>query len=232
MRPLVVIPAYNESAHLADVVAAAGRHGYPVLVVDDCSHDDTGPRAEAAGAIVWRHNTNGGKGKAIMTGFDFAARHGHDAVLTLDGDGQHDPREIPLLLAAGADPTVDIVIGTRMRNTRPMPLANLASNRLLSLWVSLAAHTKITDSQSGYRLVKRRVWRAFTVRSHSYDFESEFLIRAGRLGFRIVEVPIATIYGDEVSWIDPWVETFRLLRLFGRAARFPRARKTVARTQR
>ena len=80
--------------------------------------------------------------------------------------------------------------------------------------------------------MKMRVWRAFTLRSHSFDFESEFLIRAGRLGFRIVEVPIATIYGDEVSRINPWVETFRFLRLFGRAVRFPRARQTAARTQR
>ncbi len=232
MRPLVVIPAYNEAAHIADVVAAAGRHGYPVLVVDDCSHDDTGPRAEAVGAIVRRHDANGGKGKAITTGFDFAARHGHDAVLTLDGDGQHDPREIPRLLAAGANPAVDIVIGTRMRNTRSMPLVRLATNRLLSLCVSLAAHAKVTDSQSGFRLVKMRVWRAFTLRSRSFDFESEFLIRAGRLGFRIVEVPIATIYEGQVSRINPWSETLRFVRLFGRAVRFPRARQTAARTLR
>lgn len=221
MRILILIPAYNEGPHIAEVVRAALGHGHDVVVIDDCSSDDTGQRAAAAGAQVIRHKINGGKGKAIRTGFVYAMTHGFEAVLTLDGDGQHDPREIPRLVAAADDPKVDIVIGTRMRDTRIMPRVRLLTNRFLSLWISLIAHAKVTDSQSGYRLVKTSVWGTFPMQSNSFDFESEFLIRAGRLGYRVVEVPVSTIYGDEVSKINPWVETLRFIHLFMRASRFP-----------
>jgi glycosyltransferase involved in cell wall biosynthesis len=221
MRVLILIPAYNEAAHIAEVVKGVLRQGLDVLVVDDCSSDETGARAAEAGAVVLRHDVNGGKGRAITTGFAYAVANGYDAVLSLDGDGQHDPEDIPAFLQMAGDERIDVIIGTRMRDVRTMPLVRRVTNRVLSLLISLTAHAKITDTQSGYRLVRTHVWGAFPMQSHSFDFESEFLLRAGRLGFRVAEVRVRTIYGDEVSKINPLKESLRFARLFVRALRYP-----------
>ena len=107
---LVLIPAYNEAASIANVVRGARAH-LPVLVVDDGSADDTTQAAELAGASVLRQVPNQGKGAALKAGFRWAIEHGYPAVLTLDADGQHDPAEIPIFLTAYHQQQADLVIG-------------------------------------------------------------------------------------------------------------------------
>ena len=221
MKWIAVIPAYNEAPHIAAVVSAVQAQGVPLVVIDDCSTDGTGDRAREAGAEVVRHPVNGGKGKAIGTGFDYACEHGYDGVIFLDADGQHDPEEMPLFIEAARDDRVDIVLGNRMGDTAGMPFLNLATNVVLSGLVSVVAGAKIHDSQVGYRLIKTRVWGTFPMKGTRFDFESEFLIRACRMGCRLKEVPIKTIYGDEVSKINPWAETFRFIRLLLGAVMLP-----------
>jgi len=212
-EPLVLIAAYNEAAHVADVVKRARQHASTVLVVDDGSSDGTDDQARSAGAEVVRHPVNRGKGAALATGFAEAASRGFEWVLTLDGDGQHDPDHIPEFVVAARKTGADIVVGTRKRDHAAMPVVRRCTNALTSAVISRLTHQALTDTQSGYRLIRVSAWREAAPATHSYDTESEFLISACRRGYRAVEVPIATIYGTEQSSINPVTETFRFIRL-------------------
>ena len=215
MRIIALVPAYREVQRVGDVVQGVLGH-LPCLVVDDGSGDGTAEAAEAAGATVVRHRQNAGKGAALKTGFAFAREHGYQGVVTLDADGQHDPAAIPAFIAA-AEQGADLVIGTRQDwAANGMPRSRRFSNGLTSAIISRLARCKITDSQSGYRYVSVAAWLAAAPETTSFDAESEILIRAGRLGFRIVEVPIPTIYGTETSKIKVLPETLRFIRLVAR----------------
>ena len=211
-KVLGLVPAYREAGRIGCVVRGVLAHLGTCLVVDDGSPDATAEEARAAGAIVLRHATNLGKGRALQTGFRRVAEQGADGAVCLDGDGQHDPAEIPKFLARLQAEAPDIILGTR-RFSAHMPRVRRLTNRFTSEVVSRLAGTRIHDSQSGYRYVSVRAWDLARPRTASYDAESEFLIRAGRRGLVIAEVPVATIYGEERSKINPFVEPLRFLRL-------------------
>jgi len=214
MKPAAVIPAYNEAASISRVVEGVKKHGLPVIVVDDCSDDDTAGRAREAGAMVVCHETNRGKGQAVLSGVAEARRRGFTHTLLLDGDGQHDTELVPRFLAAGM--TADMVLGSRMHDPSGMPFIRRLTNRSMSIVVSWFAGVRITDSQSGYRMISMAAWDAVPVFSSRFDMESEFLITACRAEFSLREVPITTIYGDEKSKISPWKDTWRFFRLLWR----------------
>ncbi len=222
-----VIPAFNAGDPLTAVAEAAGRALAParVLVVDDGSTDGAPARASAAGIRVVRHRVNRGKGAALRTGFDVALAEGAGGVITLDADGQHDPAWIPGFLRAAAG--ADIVVGSRMRQPAGMPWLRVRVNRFTSRVVSGLAGARITDSQSGFRWIAARVLRAVPLESDRFDAESEILIKAARLGFRIVEIPMPVVYGDEVSKVHPGRDTMRFLRLVGRSVRWVREMKRL-----
>ena len=217
-----LVPAYCEAGRIGEVVRGVLAHLPACVVVDDGSPDATAEEARAAGATVLRHATNLGKGRALETGMRWVAEQGAEGALCLDGDGQHDPAEIPKFLArlradgpasaAGEADGPDVIIGTRRRAGR-MPAVRRFTNRFTSELVSRLAGTRIGDSQSGYRYMSVRAWNLARPRSARYDAESEFLIRAGRRGLRIAEVPVATIYRGEQSKIHPIAEPVRFLRL-------------------
>jgi glycosyltransferase involved in cell wall biosynthesis len=180
-------------------VRGALRH-LPVIVVDDGSADGTVRVAESAGARVVRQTPNQGKGAALRTGFRHALDEGADAVVTLDADGQHDPAEIPGLVAAFRAGRPELVIGCRDFGVMP-PLRRLA-NTLGSLVLRLALGVRIPDNQSGYRLVGRRVMEAMTSSAESgFEFEVEMIAECLRRGWRIEWVPIRTIYAGGPSHI-------------------------------
>jgi glycosyltransferase involved in cell wall biosynthesis len=207
------------SARVAEVVRGVAARGFDVLVVDDCSSDRTGDLARQAGATVVRHDRNRGKGAALSTGFAWAAAKGYEAVVTLDGDGQHAPDEISRFVSAWRSTGADIIVGTRMWNRRGMPPARALTNWFMSLVLSSLAGRKLTDTQCGYRLIRTPLWPRLVVSTVGFDSESEMLVRACRLGLRVREVPVSTIYGDEVSSIRPFRDTVRWLRLLWRLAR-------------
>jgi glycosyltransferase involved in cell wall biosynthesis len=210
---MAVIPARDAEATIGSVVRGL-KHAVPellVLVVDDGSQDATGARARDAGADVIRHDVNRGKGAALQTGFDEAMRRHVPRVLTLDADGQHDPVYARSLLE-GLERS-DIVIGSRDRDRTGMPWLRRATNSFMTWIVSHMAGRQIEDTQSGFRAIRAEVLAAVRPRSSRFDYESEFLIGAGRKGFSIGAVPVPTLYNAPGSHIDPFRDTLRFIRL-------------------
>jgi len=193
LRICAIVPALDCAATIASVVEGIREQGIrAVLVVDDGSSDDTAAQAEAAGATVLRHASNRGKGHALVTGFRWALARGHERVLTVDADGQHDPREIPRLLAAAEEN--DLVIGRRRILPGTMPLSSFIGNLTSLFWVSLFCGRPCFDAQCGYRVYSRRLLERVPLEGGRFETETELLLRAVRLALPVSWTPIRTIY--------------------------------------
>ncbi|HET6655434.1 MAG TPA: glycosyltransferase family 2 protein [Gammaproteobacteria bacterium] len=215
---VVVIPAYGEGETIGSVVAMACKEVSTVIVVDDGSGDATGARASAAGATVLRHADNRGKAAALRSGFDWALRLGARAVITLDGDGQHDPADIPRLIESADRRLGALVIGARSARRQGAPKARYYANAIADFWISRAAGCRIVDSQSGFRLYPEALLRSCRLpvtREKGFVFESEILIDAARTGYAVVAVPVATRYPANArkSHFRPVVDISRIVRM-------------------
>jgi glycosyltransferase involved in cell wall biosynthesis len=224
-RVVTLIPAYQEGSRIAAVVAGARRH-LPVIVVDDGSTDDTATAAAAAGAKVITQRPNAGKGAALRTGFSAALEQGAEAVVTLDGDGQHDPDEIPAFLEAFERSGCQLVIGRR--DFGAMPIVRRAANTLGRMAISVAVGQDIPDNQSGYRLIgSTMLAELLDSREPGFEFEVEMIARCIALGLPIAWVPIRTIYAGEASHIRPWAHFTSFLRVARDARRIVRSAANV-----
>ena len=219
---IAIIPAHNESARIAEIVTAAGAY-LPVLVVDDGSQDGTADKAAAAGARVIRHPVRQGKGAALATGFRWCLQEGLRAAVTLDGDGQHDPDEIPGFLEYWSQHPCGLVIGRR--DFSHIPGVRRTSNTIGRWMMSRAVGQDIPDNQSGYRLVSRQLM-AVMVENQEKGFEFEVdmvpLCLKHRLG--LGWVPIRTIYAGEKSHIRYLPHVVNYFRAMARARRIVRKR--------
>jgi len=216
-RCIALIPAYNEAARVAKVVAVAHRHVDEVVVVDDGSTDETVTAAEKAGAKVLRHQQNRGKGAAIATALDYFGRSDAELAVLLDADGQHDPSEIDKFVNAAETDRIDVVVGSRMGDVRRMPRVRLWTNQFTSWVTSRLAGQRIPDSQCGFRLLRRTVLKDLRPSTARFETETEMLIQASRAGHKIISVPIRTIYEPgRTSRIHPWRDTVRFFRLVGK----------------
>jgi glycosyltransferase involved in cell wall biosynthesis len=201
MKVCCIIPAYEESRAIHQVVTIAQKYSDLVVVVDDGSTDGTGQIAQDAGATVLRHHQNRGKGAALRTGFVYAVKHQYDVIITLDGDLQHNPHSIPRFVTQ-LKRGFDIIVGSRYATqSEKMPFARKLSNLITTKALRIFFKIPVTDSQSGYRAFRRTVLERIPVRDDGFAAETEMLIDAQRAGFVISEVPIATNYGDEESKI-------------------------------
>jgi glycosyltransferase involved in cell wall biosynthesis len=225
-RIVALIPAHDEGPRIAAVVRGASRH-LPVLVVDDGSTDDTAERAEEAGATVLGQQPNQGKGAALRAGFGWALGDRADAVVTLDGDGQHDPEELPSFVSAyriaavGGAPA-ELVIGRR--DFRSMPVVRRLSNALGTALLTLALGRSIPDNQSGYRLIGRRLMTTMLdSKERGFAFEVEMIAVCVREGWPIAWVPIRTIYGTGGSHIRPLAHLRDFIRISLLARRIARS---------
>ena len=192
MRTLLIIPAFNEAACIAGVINGVRKHfSGDIAVIDDGSEDDTGEVARAAGAAVLRHACNLGIGAAVQTGFLYALREGYDSIVRQDGDGQHDPAQIPRLLEVLERDEADIVVGSRFlaREGYQSTIVRRVGIFVLGI-VSTLVGTRITDPTSGYWAVNRRALLVLA-RSHPDDYpETEALVLASRAGCRVREQPV------------------------------------------
>ncbi len=215
-KPCVVIPAYCEQRMIRDVVEKARRHIPVVIVVDDGSRDRTAEEAAAGGAVVIRHERNQGKGVALNTGFAYARRNSFDYLIAMDADGQHDPADIPRFVEAYERTGIPVLIGNRMGVRSSMPWLRRATNRAMSAFLSRAMKQYIPDSQCGFRLYRCDVLPFIEAQSARFAAESEILLHIAERGIRMDSVPIAVIYNQEVSKINPLRDTFRFFLMLAR----------------
>ncbi len=212
MKTCVIIPAFNVARTIYDVIISAKKITPSIIVIDDGSKDKTADIAKGTDVKVITHKNNLGKGAALKDGFLYAINNHYDAVITLDGDGQHDAEDIHKLLSLSSE--ADIIIGSRMGDTRLMPKPMLLTNIFLSSLTSFFAKQKIYDSQSGLRLIKSSVLKKVSLKHNHYEAETEQLIKAGKLGFIIKEVPIKTIYHKKSVRSTVIIDTWRFIKLF------------------
>jgi len=216
-RYCVVIPAFNAAKTIGEVVRRAKAEGLDVIVVDDGSTDETAAVSAEHGALVISHLRNQGKGCALRTGFAHALRSRCEGVVTLDSDGQHDPSEIPQLIAAGERQHAGVVLGNRMVDGAPMPRARRWTNSLMSCLVSLRVRQRIPDSQCGFRVIRKEVLDTVFLRARRFEIETELLLRASARRWKIISVPIRSIYRGQASRIRPVRDGLRFAALLVRS---------------
>ncbi|HXU89330.1 MAG TPA: glycosyltransferase family 2 protein [Methylomirabilota bacterium] len=190
MRPLLLIPAYDERRTVGDVVAGARCHGR-VLVVDDGSTDGTGAVARDAGAEVLRHARRLGKAQALRTGIAAARARGATHVVTLDADGQHHPDDVPALLAAIAPRT--IVVGSRLADASALAPERLDAIRVAGFFACWVSGLRVQDTQSGFRVYPLAVFDVVPTYRGGFVFETEILLAAAARGWLVREVPVRSL---------------------------------------
>jgi glycosyltransferase involved in cell wall biosynthesis len=210
-----VIPAYNEAATIRDVVTRTLEHAQSVVVVDDGSADGTAAALAGLPVPVLVNERNLGKAASIWRGAEHAFAAGATSIVTLDGDGQHDPADIRRIFRAAAAKPNAIVVGARLHAKKTIPKVRYCANRTANFFVAWAAGTPIDDSQSGFRYYPAAVFRDLRVahgRWESFVYESEVLIAAARFGIEIVSVPISVRYADppRASHFRPVVDVAKI----------------------
>ena len=214
MKIGVLIPCYNCAKTIGRIISGILTQGNEVLVVNDGSEDKTGEIAKNEGAQILNHSKNRGKGAALITGFQEIVKNKNwDAVIIMDGDNQHDWHEMYKFINALEEKKADIIVGNRMSNVLSMPKIRYWTNKVTSWIISKIAKQTIYDSQCGYRLITTNVLKNLVLTTKKYDTESEILINAGRKGFSICSVSIRTIYEDGLSYIHPFKDALRFIRL-------------------
>ncbi len=210
MRVAALVPAYQAAATVGEVILRLQALPTPpaILVVDDGSRDATAEVARQLGARVHSFAGNRGKGHALLAGFGLLRRE-FDAVVTLDADGQHPPECLPDFVRA-AEAGVDLVLGRRAR-TPDMPASRRFANAFSSGWATRLAGQRISDSQCGYRLHGRALLERTPLTPGRYEVETELVVRAARLGFRIAEDEIPTVYGEAKSQIHTLRDVTRIV---------------------
>ena len=197
-RWCVLIPCLNEEAAIQSIVESVLALGVPVIVIDDGSDDRTPEIVAALPVTLLRNTKRQGKGDALRHGFREALRQGYDAVLTMDGDGQHQASDIPHIVAAAAIYPQHIVIGARLLEREQQPKGRRRANAVADWGISWACAQPIADTQSGQRWYPRAALDLVDLPAENFVFEAAILIAASRekkLG--VVSVPITSRYNGE-----------------------------------
>jgi glycosyltransferase involved in cell wall biosynthesis len=214
----VVIPAYNEASTIRDVALRAAAQVPLVIVVDDGSSDGTAAALGGVPVAVLRNSANLGKAASLRRGAEEAIRRGAELIITLDGDGQHAPEDIPALLEAYRAAPGHVIVGARLHQRHLIPASRYWANRFANFWIALASGHPIADSQSGFRIYPARIFSEARVgydRAHSFVFESEVLIEAARLAAPAVCIPVGVTYSDRAraSHFRPVLDIARIVRM-------------------
>lgn len=216
---VAVIPCYNESPGIRLLVHEVKRFVANVLVVDDGSRDGTAETARQAGAEVFIHSTRMGKGRSLVDGWRAARNAGYAWAITLDGDGQHSPKNIPRFLHKAEETGAPLVIGNRMSDPRGMPMVRRWVNRWLSRRISSLAGQPLADTQCGFRLVHLPTLEHVPIKAEHFEIESETVFQFAIRRLLVEYVPIDVIYATEMSKIRPLKDTVRWLQWHSRIRR-------------
>jgi len=205
MLKLVCIPAFDEEKTIANVVKASMKYADKVIVCDDASIDKTFDVAKKAGAIVIKHEKNIGKGGALKTLFEYSKKLNADIIITIDGDGQSLPEEIPKLVKPILEKKFDVVIGYRFDNAREMPAYRKFGNKALDKITNIATGASFRDTQSGFRAYSKKAIKEIKFNSNGFGADVEILVDAAKRGLRITEEKVSVIYntGSKTSTKNP-----------------------------
>jgi len=203
IRGLIIFPAYNEASVIEDVIKAIlqetknyKKYQIDTAVVNDGSSDNTEEIAMKHPVIVLTHYVNFGSGSATRTGLEYAKRNNYDFAVTVDADGQHAPQDLIKIIKTLDKDEYDLVIGSRLINTKGMPVIRVFGNKLLNLATRLILGVRVTDSQSGLKAFSKKAINTIEIRSNGFEFCSEIVWRAKQQKLKIKEVPIKAIYTD------------------------------------
>jgi glycosyltransferase involved in cell wall biosynthesis len=193
----IVIPVYNEERVIGSVIAEIKNAGYEnIIVIDDGSSDSSFKKASALPhVVVLRHLINRGKGAAVKTGIEATKLLGASQVVTIDGDGQHNPHDIAGMLALIRE-GADVVLGSRMKNTAGMPWYKIIHNHIGNLLVFLLYGLWVTDSQSGFRAYSRNAVDKIVTQTDRYEYDSEVIREIHRQKLSFTETPIEVRYTE------------------------------------
>lgn len=220
---LVVCPVYNEEGRIGKVLDGIQKLTDNVIVINDGSTDNSLLEIEIHQVKVISHQFNWGKGRAIRTGMDYFLSSGFDYVLFMDGDGQHKPEDIPAFISQLEKEEADLVIGSRFddnkwKTTMPFPrkFSNLMSR--FGLWLLYNGFT-VKDPQNGFRVYRKRLVKCLSFYPHKYETEMEILILSYLMNFRVVNIPIESLYSENQSskfslLYDTWTIPNVMLKLF------------------
>ncbi|MBR5255697.1 MAG: glycosyltransferase family 2 protein [Bacteroidales bacterium] len=204
-----VIPTYNNGRTVADVVRGVLRNGLPVIVVDDGSTDETAQSLEGLDIHLVRHPKNRGKGIALKTGFEEARHLGYKFALTIDADGQHNPDDIPALVAAAGEKT--LVIGSRNIAADGMSSGSTFANKFSNFWFTVQTGRKLPDTQTGFRVYPLENLPSLKLLTARYEAELTLLVFSAWKGLRLVPVPVRVYYPeDRVTHFRPFADFFRI----------------------
>lgn len=202
MRVCVVIPAYNEGKVIKSVIKKARKefektkYEIDIVLINDGSADNTADEAKKAGAIIINHILNSGAGGATATGLSFANQNNYDLAVTMDADGQHSPKDVVSGIEFAIKNDIDLVIGSRLIDSRGMSRVKVLGNKGLSFITYVLFGVNVTDSQSGLRVYSRKALEQLRWKTSGYEFCSEMIWRANQLHLKIAEYPIEAIYTD------------------------------------
>mgnify|MGYP001170742325 CR=1 FL=1 len=205
MSILVCIPAFNEEHFIGKLIKNCLKYADQVVVCDDGSVDNTYEVADAAGANVIRHEKNCGKGEAFQSLFQFARHSDVDVIVTIDGDGQFLPEEIPKLVKKIESNEADVVIGYRFDGAAEMPNYRKFGNKMLDKMTNMATELSVRDTQSGFRAYSKNIIKLIDFKKKGFGVDTEILINAAKNGARISEEKVSVIYhtGSQTSTKNP-----------------------------
>ena len=219
---LVLIPVYNGEKTIEKLVNLILEkkecYNLDILVVNDGSKDATlSVLSKLKDKIhIISHAKNQGKGMALKTGFNYLLRNKekYKAVITLDSDLQHDPNDLPLFIKEYEN--FDIILGSRLHDIKNMPFSRKLANFCSSFFATLFVGQKVSDCQTGYRLIKTEVLQNLSLAGEGYELETELILQAGFKKYKIGSVEIKTIYNDSVSYINKFDDTIKVIKTFWR----------------
>ena len=201
----ICIPAYNEENSIEKIIKKSKSYSELVVVCDDGSDDNTSKIAKSAGALVLKHEINCGKGAAMKTLFNYCREKNIDVMITIDGDGQFLPDEIPKILSPILEKKCDVVIGFRYANSLEMPKYRKVGNKMLDKFTNLASDLSFRDTQGGFRAYSKNAINKINFSTNGFGVDSEILIDAAKKGLKIQEESVTVIYktGNKTSTKDP-----------------------------
>jgi glycosyltransferase involved in cell wall biosynthesis len=216
MNIFIVIPAFNEEKRIGDVIRELNKFKLPIIVVDDGSTDNTLSECQMSNVKcqILRHKVNLGKGAAMKTGAEASFQLGADAVVFIDSDGQHKSKNLPNFIKALKRDKFDVVFGSR-NLSHGVPLVRYLGNKFASLLVSFLFGIYVSDFLCGYRAVTKDAWEKMDLESTGYAIETEMVIKTKKHDLRHCEVPVETVYYDEVKGVtilDAFSILFEVLR--------------------